>query len=253
LSQSGSAKDGGRGSVAFVGDVHLDRDDSDLAAFIDFLDRLGSSSGRIVFMGDLFNIWLGRRELELPHQAAVVERLKRLREHGVSVRYVEGNRDYRIDRCYRGEAVDEASYEGFAEERGGTRVFAAHGDLANVRDLQYRTWRRFSRSALVWGLFNLLPAATRVRLAERMEHKLRGTNLEYKREFPEQQVREYGAQLLASGFDAVVLGHFHVEKELLSEPPHPPGRILVLPEWKESRRHLELREDGSLSFVQSDD
>jgi UDP-2,3-diacylglucosamine hydrolase len=252
LSESASAEAGPQGTIAFVGDVHLDRDDPDLGAFLSFLDRLGSSSRRIVFMGDLFNIWLGRKELELPHQATVAARLRQLRERGVSVRYVEGNRDYRIDNCYRGDALDEASCDGFSEELGGTRVFAAHGDLANVRDLRYRSWRRFSRSALVWGLFNLLPAATRLRLAESMEHRLRGTNLEYKREFPAEQVREYGARVMTRGYDAVALGHFHVEKELCLEPPHPPGKILVLPEWKESRRHLELREDGGLGFVQSD-
>jgi UDP-2,3-diacylglucosamine hydrolase len=241
----------GRGSIAFVGDVHLDRDDAELEPFLRFLAGLGGTARRIVFMGDLFNIWLGRRELELPHQTEVLEVLRRLRERGVGIRYVEGNRDYRIGACYAGDAVDGASLDGFSETLGGTRVFAAHGDLANVGDLRYRSWRRFSRSALVWGLFNLLPARRRVNLAESMERRLRGTNLEYKRDFPEAEVRAYGGRYLAAGYDAVVLGHFHLERELVLEAPGPAGRIWVLPEWKGSRRHLELREDGGTGFVDS--
>jgi len=181
----------------------------------------------------------------------VVEQLRALRDGGVRVDYVEGNRDYRIGACYRGDALDQASLDGLTAERGGTRVFAAHGDLANASDLRYRSWRRFSRSALVWGAFNLLPAARRVRLAEQLERRLRRTNLEYKREFPLAAVRSYAADYLAAGYNAVVLGHFHIEKDIAAEPPSAEGRILVLPEWKGSRRHLELRADGRVEFVDS--
>ena len=242
---------GAGGNLALVGDVHLDRDDPDLPAFLAFLDRLGETSTRIVFLGDLFNIWLGRRALEMPHQSAVIERLRELRRRGIVVRYVEGNRDYRIGAGYAGSALDDASDAGIVEQWGGSRLFVVHGDLANAGDLQYRAWRRVSRSFPVWGLFNLLPASTRLRLAERMERRMRATNLEYKREFPDAAVRAYAVPYLASGFDVVVLGHFHVEKELRLEPPGPSGRVLVLPEWKGSRRHLQVSPDGDASFVDS--
>jgi UDP-2,3-diacylglucosamine hydrolase len=240
-----------RGKLAFVGDVHLDRDDPDLDAFLAFLDRLGRTSARIVFLGDLFNVWLGRPELELPHQTAVVDRLRALRGAGVGIRYVEGNRDYRIGSLHAGDAVDDATDLGIEESWGGTRLFVTHGDLANARDRQYRTWRKVSRSRAVWGLFNLLPAATRLRLAESIEARMRETNLDYKHEFPEAAVREYAAPFLESGIDVVVLGHFHVEKTLTLSPPGPAGRVMVLPEWKGSRRHLEVDAGGTVAFVDS--
>ncbi len=80
---------------------------------------------------------------------------------------------------------------------------------------------------------------------------MRGGNLGYKRDFPETAVRRYAAARLGLGYDAVVLGHFHVEKDLVAVPPSPPGRILVLPEWKGSRRHLRVRADGDVAFVDS--
>jgi UDP-2,3-diacylglucosamine hydrolase len=245
---SGPARTGG---VAFVGDVHLDRDDHDLEVFLSFLDGLGRDCARIVFMGDLFNIWLGRRELQLPHHDAVLDRLRVLRARGLRVEYVEGNRDYRVGACYAGDVFDSASLEGIEVESGGIRVFAAHGDLANASDLRYRSWRRFSRSAIVWGLFNLLPARRRIGLAEGLERRLRATNLDYKLEFPLAEVREYGAAFLEAGYDALVLGHFHIEKQITLEAPRPGGRIFVLPEWKGSRRHLELRPGGWIGFVDS--
>lgn len=237
--------------VVFIGDVHLDRDDPDLDDFVCFLDRLRGTVSRVVFMGDLFNLWLGRRDLEQPHQRAVLAGLAALRADGVAVHYVEGNRDYRIGSAYGGDAIDVATDRGITEEAGGHRLFAIHGDLANRGDRQYRAWRRISRSAPFWWAFNLLPRRRRLRLAEDLEARMRATNVQYKRAFPEDEVRAYAARFLAAGHDAVVLGHFHEEHRLEARPPSAPGTIFVLPEWKGSRRHLRAAPDGSLAFVSS--
>lgn len=237
--------------VVFVGDVHLDRDDPAIADFLAFLESLEGRASTLVFLGDLFNLWLGRRELEADHHRAVAERLRALRATGTTVRYVEGNRDYRIGDLYAGDALDDATDRDVTLTFGGVRFHAAHGDLVNPRDRQYRAWRRFSRSPAVWTLFNAIPARSRVRLAERLESRMRGTNLAYKAAFPEEDVRAWAAGRFRSGADVVVLGHFHVEMDLDARPPSPPGRIVVLPEWKGSRRHLAAREDGAVAFVDS--
>ncbi len=237
--------------LVFIGDVHLDRDDPALGDFLDFLERLRHGTSGIVLMGDLFNLWLGRRDLEQPHQRRVVEKLHSLRESGIGVRYVEGNRDYRIGPAYAGWALDAATDRGVSEQAGGVRLFAIHGDLANREDRQYRAWRRISRSAPFWWAFNLLPRGRRLRVAEGLETRMRATNVEHKRAFPEREVRDYAARFLALGHDGVVLGHFHEEHALEARPPSPPGRIFVLPEWKGSRRHLRVGPDGSIGFVDS--
>jgi UDP-2,3-diacylglucosamine hydrolase len=239
------------GDLLFVGDVHLDRDDPHLDAFLEFLDRRGGGAARVVLLGDLFNLWIGQSGLEAPHEAAVLERFERLRRSGVSVRYIEGNRDYRIGQAYRGTAFDDVTGGGLEETFGGRRIYAIHGDLANANDRQYRTWRRLSRSAPFWAAFRLLPRSRRMRVAESLETRMRRSNLAHKRRFPEDQIREYGARFLERGHDAVVLGHFHVEKRLEARPPSAPGTIYVLPEWRESRRHLRVAPSGEIAFEDS--
>jgi UDP-2,3-diacylglucosamine hydrolase len=245
-------REGTGGELVFIGDVHIDRDDPALSDFLEFLDRLGERASCIILLGDLFNIWIGGRGMEQPHQSAVIERLEALRDRGVVVRYLEGNRDYRIGHCYTGTALDDASDEGLVTDFGGHSFFVTHGDLVNVADRQYRAWRRFSRSAQVWALVRLLPVRRRVALAESLERKMRQTNQAYKQEFPEAQVRSYAASRFAEGHDVVVLGHFHVEKDLAVDTNGGTKRILVLPEWRESRRHLVARTDGAVEFVDSD-
>jgi UDP-2,3-diacylglucosamine hydrolase len=234
--------------LVFVGDVHLDRGDAHLESFLSFLEGLRATVGRLVFMGDLFNVWIGRRDLEQPHHRAVIERLESLRRDGVVIRYVEGNRDYRIAEEYLGRGLDDSTAEGIAERIGGRRLFAIHGDLANPHDRQYRAWRRISRSSLAWSMLAAIPRGRRIRFVEGLEDRLRGANLGYKQEFPEADVRAYAAGFLRQGYDTVVLGHFHVEKNLEAVPPSPPGRILVLPEWKEGRRFLRVTGGGEIGF-----
>jgi UDP-2,3-diacylglucosamine hydrolase len=240
------------GDLVFIGDVHIDRDDPSLPDFLHLLEGLGRRASCVVFLGDLFNIWIGGRGMEQPHQAAVLDVLTGLRREGVVVRYLEGNRDYRIGHSYAGTAIDDASDEGLVERHGGHSFFVTHGDLVNLADRQYRMWRRFSRSAPVWALVRLLPERRRVAMAESLEKRMRKTNLAYKQEFPEAQVRAYAATRFREGHDIVVLGHFHVEKELTAEMDGVERRILVLPEWRESRRHLVARIDGTVEFVDSD-
>ena len=240
------------GKLIFIGDVHLDRAGADLSAFLHFLDRLRATSSRVVLMGDLFNLWIGRAEMQQPYHREVLAKLAELQACGIVVRYIEGNRDYRVGPCWPGGPADVAGAEGLVERFGGRSLFAVHGDLTNVEDRQYRTWRRFSRAAPVWALFNLVPVGARRRLADALEARMRSTNMGFKREFPEARVREYASEFLDAGHDAVVLGHFHVERDLeCPREGRPSARILVLPEWKSSQRHLEVSVTGEIRFVDS--
>jgi UDP-2,3-diacylglucosamine hydrolase len=224
-----------------VGDVHLDRNDDALGDFLAYLDGLAPRAGRIVLMGDLFNLWIGEPSLEQDHHRAVVATLRRLRAGGTEIHYLEGNRDYRIAGAHLGRSFDAVSDEGLDESWGGRRIWAAHGDLVNRRDRQYRTWRRLSRTQAAWALFSAIPRAQRFALAESMERRMRATNAGMKREFPEAMIREYAEHHMTMRGAAVVLGHFHVERQLQD-------RIFVLPEWKGSRRHLRATADGDLRF-----
>ena len=233
--------------LVFVGDVHLDRDDAELPEFVAYLRGLGRTAGRIVLMGDLFNLWIGAKDLEQEHHRAVIACLAEVRSAGTEIHYLEGNRDYRIAASQQGGAFDAVSGTGLREDWGSRRIWATHGDLVNRHDLQYRAWRRASRSRAAWWVFSTIPRVRRFAIAESIERRMRATNCGMKREFPEAVIRAYAEDYLEGPGAAVVLGHFHVERELRAGPSGT-GRIFVLPEWKGSRRHLRAAADGDLRF-----
>ena len=233
--------------LVFVGDVHLDRSDADLPAFLAYLRGLGRTAGRIVLMGDLFNLWIGATDLEQEHHRLVIACLVELRLSGTEIHYLEGNRDYRIAAAHQGGTFDAVSGTGLREDWGSRKIWAAHGDLVNRHDLQYRLWRRASRSTAAWWVYSAVPRVRRFAIAESIERRMRVTNREMKLEFPETVVRAYAERHLDREGAAVVLGHFHVERELRAGPSGT-GRIFVLPEWKGGRRHLRVTAGGEMQF-----
>lgn len=239
-----------RRDLVFIGDVHLDRGDPEVASFCRMLDTVSRQASTLVLAGDLFNLWIGGNGPEPEHIRTVLDRLRSIRKKGVAVKYLEGNRDYYIRAHYEGDVFDTVAEEGLWEETGDCRVFAIHGDLANPEDRPYRRWRRFSRSLPVRLLFRVLPRPWRARLAERLEGTMRRSNLAYKQAFPERQIRDYARRRFQEGADLVVLGHFHVEKELQGAGPES-GPILVLPVWKENRICLRIGDDGRFRFEPS--
>ena len=133
------------------------------------------------------------------------------------------------------------------EDWGGRSLWASHGDQVNRHDVRYRAWRRLSRSTAAWWLFSAIPRARRFAIAESIERRMRATNRQMKRQFPEALVRDYADRFVQTAGAAVVLGHFHIEKELPAGPDGA-GRVYVVPEWKGSRRHLRVTATGAARF-----
>ena len=238
-----------RSRIAFIGDVHLDLGDPELPAFTAMLLTLSDSCDTVVLMGDLFNLWIGQDELQQPHQREVAATLRELRARGVQVHYVEGNRDYRVETVSGGELFDSVGYGGLSLRVAGHSLWAIHGDQANPTDRRNNVWRWISRSSLCWWCFNRLPPGSRLKLAKRLEARMRRMNLAFKDGFPHAQVEAYACAFARHGHDAIVLGHFHIEKQWTLENG---SQVYVLPEWKGSRRHLEADAAG-VRFVDSRD
>src|SRR5262245_45530760 len=166
--------------LVVVADTHLVRRDAELDAFVRFLDSLAGRTAVLYHLGDLFNIWLGKRRFEMAHMRPVLDAFRRLKAAGTSVRLVEGNRDFHVEDGYLDDPFDRVVPEGEAFEFAGRHFWVSHGDLVNDADRQYRTWRRFSKSRGVWAAVSLLPSAAGVALGNALEARLRGTNLRHK-------------------------------------------------------------------------
>lgn len=220
--------------VAVVADAHLGGPGGDAAPLIDQLEALpGEGCRRLLLMGDLFQLWIGDRRYETPDIARVVETLAGLREAGVRVDYIEGNRDFFLGASPYRHAFDSVGSE-VALEAGGRRYLAVHGDGLDRRDWKYRFWRAVSKSRPSRFAARRVPRRYAQRLVFGTERTLSATNLEHKRRIPEDVLRAYGRRRLTEGHDVLLLGHFH--EPLTLEVPE--GEIRLLDAWFH-RREIE--------------
>lgn len=225
------------GPVAFVGDAHLVAADETTGLFAAFLEQAPERFERLVIVGDLFDLWLARPHLHEAHHARVLSAIAGARDRGLAVDYTVGNRDFGLEHL-RPCPFDHVASEVLAgpEVDGHPAWLAEHGDLVNDDDRAYRRWRAFSRSPAVLGSFLRLPGTVGIPLAQWLERRMRTTNLAYKRRFPTEHVVRHAARHFdRTGSRYLVLGHFHEERRVAV----PGGEVLVLPDWKRSRRHLE--------------
>lgn len=225
-------------SVAVVADAHLGGEGGEAAPLVAQLEAVPERTRRLVLLGDLFQGWVGFRRFETPQIAEVAGALRRLRAAGVRVDYVEGNRDFFLDRGAYADCFDAVVRE-VAFTAGGTRFLAVHGDGLDERDRQYRFWRRASKSALSRLVISKTPRSLARRLVWKTEARLACTNREHKRRIPAEALVRYGERRLAEGHDVLLLGHFHEEHRW----PVAGGLVWLLPAWFDRRRPVWLPED----------
>lgn len=235
--------------LVLVADAHLTRDDPEVDAFIAFVEAVGARASAVGILGDLFNLWFGQAKFALAHHGKVLRALESLRGGGVRLFYVEGNRDFNLRRTHLGRPFDEIAEGAHVEAFASWRICATHGDEVNLEDRQYRTWKRISKSAPVYGAFSLLPGALGMRLGERLERTLSGTNLDNRKRFPMEHCIAYGRKVVDAGCDAVVMGHFHEERFVsLGRRGDRETGVWILPAFRHSHRYLVFDGDGPPRF-----
>jgi UDP-2,3-diacylglucosamine hydrolase len=235
----------GTGKIWIIGDSHIGLAPGDERKINAWIDRLEARGAKALYMnGDVFHYFIGNPKFFTPAVDAFLARLRRLRESGVTVVWIEGNRDFFL----RGSAAEEAVTRvvDFEAIRAGDRsYFVIHGDMINDRDWPYRFWRAFSKNPLMKLAVKLVPRAAARRIVDRVEKKLAMSNFKHKRVLPTGEMLAYGERKAKQGFDAVVFGHFH-HKLLL---PETDPRVIVLPAWFDGGEALTIEpETGAWSF-----
>src|SRR6056297_1490602 len=81
----------------FVADAHLaDPASENYRCFLDFLNSLRGETRTLFLLGDIFEFWIGYRHIVFSPYVPVLDALRRLKEAGTEIVYVEGNHDFHV-------------------------------------------------------------------------------------------------------------------------------------------------------------
>jgi len=227
----------------FLCDAHLGHESASAEAartarLHDFLNHLPGRAAALFVVGDLFDFWFEYRTAIPRRHFETLSILRRLRDQGVAITYLNGNHDFWLGPFIR-DGLGVTTHDGaLALQLQGRRIWIHHGDGLIGGDLGYRILRRVIRSPISIALYQLIHPDVGIPLAHwcsrqsRHARGLRPLDAErLRREIAEPRFRE--------GFDAVMIGHFHHVHEHREE-----GReFFVLGDWIERFTYLVL-EDG---------
>jgi UDP-2,3-diacylglucosamine hydrolase len=234
------------GQIFVIGDSHIGLSDGNEAPILSWLDRLSALRPRALYLnGDLFHYLIAHPKFYTQSVANVFTRFRALRDGGMPIHYVEGNRDFFLRGSFAEESVTDVSLE-YAVQAGDRKYLIVHGDMINDRDIPYRFWRWASKSAISRFGLRFIPKKTARNFVDRVEGRLSNSNFKHKANLPIARMEAYGRQRGVEGFTDVIFGHFH-EKLVLQGPP----QVMVLPPWYETGEAMAIDPvSGSFQFVE---
>jgi UDP-2,3-diacylglucosamine pyrophosphatase LpxH len=235
------------GQIFVIGDSHIGLSDGSEKGILQWLDRLVALQPRALYLnGDLFHYLIAHPKFYTSSVNKLFARLRELRDSGIEVHYVEGNRDFFIKGSFAEKAVSDVALQ-YAIEAGGRKYLITHGDLINDRDYQYRFWRFLSKSGFARFGLRFIPRGLARRFVDGVEQRLSRSNFKYKSRLPLETMEVFGRERARDGFTHIVLGHFH-EKLVL---PTAGLTVTILPPWFESGEAMVIDpETGDFSFLE---
>jgi UDP-2,3-diacylglucosamine hydrolase len=223
------------GKVVVIGDSHIGLGEGAERPVNTWLDRLAALQPKALYLnGDLFHYLIAHDKFRTSSVDKVMAKFRELRDGGIAIHYVEGNRDFFLKGSFVEDVVTDIALE-YAIPAGTKKYLIVHGDMINDRDWKYRFWRRASKNPVTKLGMNLIPGPLAKRFVDKMERALAKSNFKHKSRVPVELMAEYGEKRYREGFTDVVFGHFHSKLVL-------PGRstVMVLPPWYESGEALVI-------------
>lgn len=231
----------------FLSDAHLGTDSRAQEAprearLHDFLASLHGPGTDLYIVGDLFDFWFEYRTAIPRRHFATLAALRRLKDSGASITYLNGNHDFWLGPFLRDELGLRTHGDALALELQGHRIWIHHGDGLVGGDLGYRMLKGVLRHPVSIALYGWLHPDLGIPLAHwvsrwsrhsRPDRPLAGDRL----------WREIAMPRFEAGFDTVMVGHFHHAWERREG-----GRaFFMLGDWMESFTYVVLR-DGVFSL-----
>ncbi len=239
-------------TAIFVSDVHL-RDGTSVKTtlFVRFLQEVASQFKKIYLLGDVFDVWPGTTPFLVRQYRPVLQVLKHLVEDGHEVHFLEGNHDFRLGDYFSDYLGIKVHSKVITENWSGKKIFMAHGDLGNPRDISYRCLRYVLRHNLTQSVMRALPQDYVYRMGEKSSKLSR--KYQKHSEKVESQIRQIYRRtaegIFRDGYDVVIMGHTHLPDDVTAEIGNRTCRYINTGDWVSHFTYLEF--DGSQFYTKT--
>ena len=228
----------------FISDLHLSaqRDDINQCLFT-FLRDQAPQADALYVLGDLFEIWIGDDD-ENCFTLSIAKAFKTLRESGVPVYFIHGNRDFLIRQRFAKKAGFTLLPEQVVIDLYGVPTLIMHGDELCTKDTDYQAFRKKARSWWWPKIILSMPLSTRRKLAQKGRATSKQKQSMLSDEIMDVTPQEVTNQMQQFSVKRLIHGHTHrpaIHELILNDQP---AQRIVLGDWYEQGSILKVSEDG---------
>lgn len=196
-------------SVLFIADLHLHESRPLITrAFFHFLRTQAINAEALYILGDFFDAWVGDDDdSDLPKEVA--SELFNLKQTGVAIYFMHGNRDFLLGEGYAQKAGMKLLPEPWVIDLYGTPTLLLHGDSLCTADKDYQQFRSMVRSKAWQQQVLAQPLAARRALAAQLREKSQSMNSVKAEDIMDVTPAEVIRQMEQANVTRLIHGHTH--------------------------------------------
>lgn len=202
-----------------ISDSHVSEANGNVEAFFEMLRALEGRPEPVVFLGDIFDLWVSLPRYEEPNQKRFLQwckQQKATREVG----FIEGNHEFFMV-ARHGDCFSWSDGWGHRREK----LLFVHGDTINRDDHKYLRWRKLSKNPVMRTFVRFLPGGPK--LVHKVKAGMKQTNDAFRYTLPESHLRDFADRCGKDGISHVLVGHFHASWSCQESNVH----LEIVPDW----------------------
>jgi len=174
--------------MIIISDAHVNEAIGNHFQFFDMLAAFESCDHDLIFLGDIFDLWIAwpRYEREVHRRFLTWCKGQKQRR---TIGFIEGNHEYFIA-AEKKKFFSWCTDKAFWQDEHGT-VFC-HGDQVNRRDSNYLMFRKLSKNSISKQILRFLPMGPR--LVESLKVRMKATNLNFRKHLPRREMETFARQ-----------------------------------------------------------
>ncbi len=227
-------------ATLFISDLHLDEARPHI---VDLYTALLAGEARgadaLYILGDLFESWVGDDD-DSVLAIRVAEATRALRDCGVPVYFMHGNRDFLLGEDYAARAGMTRLADPHLIEVNGEQVLLLHGDTLCTDDAEYQKFRQLVRDPQWQRTFLARPLSERRVFATQARGESRKHTAQARPENMDVNADAVAAALRAHGVRRMIHGHTHRPATHRFDLDGRMAERIVLGDWYEQDSVLRI-------------
>ncbi|MDD9179196.1 MULTISPECIES: UDP-2,3-diacylglucosamine diphosphatase [Aliivibrio] len=196
-------------TILFISDLHLSPLRPDITdCFLDFMNTEAIHAEKLYVLGDLFEFWIGDDD-NSPFNVVIKEAFKALTQHGVKCYFIQGNRDFLLNKRFCKETGVQLLADHTVIDINNEKVLIMHGDTLCIDDIKYQEFRAKVHQPWLQWVFNRIPLFIRQRIVKNVQDKIKEKKQHKKLTIMDVTQSEVERVMRQEGVKRLIHGHTH--------------------------------------------